>query len=53
MIVPFALLIVFYYIPIVLGFRLSFYNYVPGVKDIFVGFKYFKEVYASTEFWRS
>lgn len=53
MIVPFALLIVFYYIPIILGFRLSFYDYIPGVKDVFVGFKYFKSVYASTEFWNS
>ena len=52
-IVPFALLIVFYYIPIILGFRLSFYDYVPGVKDVFVGVRYFKEVYASTEFWNS
>lgn len=53
MIVPFALLIVFYYIPIVLGFRLSFYDYLPGVKDVFVGFKNFAAVYASTEFWKS
>ncbi len=53
MIVPFALLIVFYYIPIVLGFRLSFYDYIPGVQDVFVGIKHFKAVYASAEFWRS
>lgn len=53
MILPFALLIVFYYIPIVLGFRLSFYDYIPGVKDVFVDFKYFKSVYASSEFWHS
>lgn len=53
MIIPFALLIVFYYIPIVFGFRLSFYDYIPRVRDVFVGFKYFKEVYASSEFWRS
>ena len=53
MIVPFALLIVFYYIPIVLGFRLSFYDYIPGVRDVFVDIKYFKSVYASSEFWHS
>lgn len=53
MIVPFALLIIFYYIPIVLGFRLSFYDYIPGVKDVFVGFKNFAAVYASAEFWKS
>lgn len=53
LIIPFALLIIFYYIPIVLGFRLSFYDYIPGVKDIFVGLKNFSAVYASSEFWES
>lgn len=53
MIVPFALLILFYYIPIILGFRLSFYDYLPGIKDVFVGFDNFVMVFRSSEFWKS
>lgn len=53
LVVPFALLILFYYIPIVLGFSLAFYDYVPGVKMVFTGFENLTAVVANPEFWRS
>ena len=51
LVIPFALLIVFYYIPIVLGFGLSFFDYVPGVRLVFVQFKNFVSVALNARFW--
>ena len=53
LIIPFVLLTLFYYIPIVFGFRLAFYDYVPGVKDSFVGWANFRAVVKTAEFWSS
>lgn len=53
LVIPFALLITFYYIPIVLGFSISFMDYTPGVKAVFEGFRYYGEVFSSTTFWNS
>lgn len=53
LLVPFTLLTIFYYIPIVFGFGLSFYDYVPGVKTVFVGVKNFTMVVKNPEFWKS
>lgn len=53
LIIPFALLTIFYYIPIVLGLGLSFYDYLPGVRSVFVGFDNFKAVVTTAEFWQS
>ncbi len=51
LLIPFALLITFFYIPIVLGFSISFMDYVPGEKAVFEGFKYFGMVARSETFW--
>ncbi len=51
LVIPFALLIIFYYIPIVLGFSISFLDYIPGEKSVFVGFDYFAAVLKSATFW--
>ncbi len=53
LLIPFALLITFYYIPIILGFSISFMDYVPGERAVFEGIKYFKMVVGSVEFWQS
>ena len=53
LIIPFALLTIFYYIPIVLGLGLSFFDYLPGVRTVFVGFDNFKAVVTTAEFWQS
>lgn len=53
LLIPFVLLTIFYYIPIVFGFGLSFYDYVPGVKSVFVGMKNFTMVVKNPEFWSS
>lgn len=53
LIVPFVLLIIFYYIPIVLGFGLSFFEYVPGVRLVFVGLDNFVSVVLNSQFWQS
>lgn len=53
LLIPFGLLITFYYIPTFLGFSISFLDYVPGVKSNFMGFQYFVEVLRSTDFWDS
>ncbi len=53
LLIPFGLLITFYYVPTVLGFSISFLDYVPGVKSNFMGFKYFAEVLRSADFWNS
>ncbi len=53
LLIPFLLLITFYYVPIVLGFSISFMDYVPGQKAVFEGFKYFSMVVRSSDFWSS
>lgn len=53
LIIPFALLTVFYYIPIVLGLGLSFFDYLPGVRTVFVGFDNYETVVTTAEFWKS
>ncbi len=53
LIIPFALLITFYYVPIIFGFSLSFLDYVPGAKSVFVGFKNFTAVLTDQIFWNS
>lgn len=53
LLLPFVLLIVFYYVPIVLGFSISFLDYVPGERAVFEGFKYFGMVLRSSAFWQS
>lgn len=51
--IPFLLLILFYYIPIGFGFGLSFFDYIPGTRSVFVGFRNFVAVLASAQFWKS
>ena len=51
--IPFVLLIVFYYIPIVLGFGLAFFDYIPGERMVFTGFDNFVLVMRTPEFWSS
>ncbi len=53
LLIPFLLLVTFYYIPIVLGFSISFLDYVPGERAVFEGFKYFSMVVKSSDFWSS
>lgn len=54
MIIPFALLITFYYIPIGLGFSVSFMDYLPGDHGWFVGFEHYKLILVQNPaFWRS
>lgn len=53
LVIPFILLVVFYYIPIVLGFGLSFFEYVPGVRLVFVGVENFVSVALNTQFWQA
>ncbi len=53
LVIPFVLLIIFYYIPIVLGFSISFMDYVPGVRSVFEGFRYYGAVFRSAVFWES
>ncbi len=53
LLIPFGLLITFYYIPTFLGFSISFLDYVPGVRSNFMGFKYFAEVLRGSDFWNS
>ncbi len=53
LLIPFLLLITFYYIPIVLGFSISFLDYVPGERAVFEGFKYFSMVVKNADFWSS
>lgn len=49
----FALLLLFCYYPIVWGLTLSFQNYMPGIRQDFVAFENFTELFRNTEFWRS
>ncbi len=51
LLIPFALLITFYFVPIVLGFSLSFLDYIPGEKSVFVGFRFFTAVFSTPGFW--
>lgn len=53
LLVPFALLITFYYVPIVLGFSISFLDYIPGERSVFVGFRYFGDVLRGSAFWEA
>lgn len=53
LIVPFALLITFYYIPTFLGFGLSFLDYIPGEKSVFVGFTNYIAVVTDPGFWNA
>ena len=53
LVIPFILLIVFYYIPIVLGLGLSFFEYIPGVRLVFAGWDNFVSVVLSTQFWNA
>lgn len=53
LLIPLALLIVFYYIPIFFGFGLSFFDYIPGVKAVPVGFANFSAVLTSPAFWKA
>lgn len=53
LVIPFCLLVVFYYIPIVLGFGLSFFEYVPGVRLVFVGVENFVSVALNSQFWQA
>lgn len=53
LIIPFVLLVIFYYIPIVLGFGLSFFEYIPGVRLVFVGFENFVSVALNMQFWQA
>ena len=49
----FALLIIFYYYPIVWGLGLSFFDYIPGEKSQFVGLTNIISVIRNTQFWSS
>ena len=51
--IPFLLLLLFYYIPIGFGFGLSFFDYIPGTRSVFVGFRNFVAVLTSLQFWKS
>ena len=51
--IPFLLLLLFYYIPIGFGFGLSFFDYIPGTRSVFVGFRNFVAVLTSAQFWKS
>ena len=53
LVIPFILLIVFYYIPIVLGLGLSFFEYIPGVRLVFAGWDNFVSVVLNTQFWNA
>lgn len=53
LLIPLLLLIVFYYIPIAFGFGLSFFEYIPGIKSVFVGLDNFAAVVRSLTFWKS
>ncbi len=53
LVIPFILLIVFYYIPIVLGLGLSFFEYIPGVRLVFTGWDNFVSVVLNTQFWNA
>lgn len=53
MVIPVALLIVFYYIPIVLSLGLAFFDYVPGQTMVFSGMKNIIAVVSDTRFWNS
>lgn len=53
LIIPFVLLIVFYYVPMVLGFSLSFLDYIPGERSVFVAFKNFIAVFTDATFWEA
>lgn len=49
----FALLIIFYYYPIVWGLGLSFFDYIPREKSQFVGLANIISVVRNTQFWSS
>lgn len=53
LVIPFALLITFYYVPMVLGFSIAFMEYIPGEKQVFVGWANFVAVLTDATFWNS
>lgn len=53
LVIPFVLLITFYYVPIVLGAALSFLDYIPGERSVFVGFENFVAVLTDSTFWNA